>query len=436
MDCRKVGYFESICIYLHEYAMGSGTIVTIADISGSIDPDIMMEAIQDLYLKHPLLHSIIEEKEGDYFFNTTAKQSDLVIEFLKSNISKERLLEKELNTQLNPGKSLWRMLFKIDERKRNPIHTLVFTCHHAIADGISSMTLIKELIKTYEKMERGLFIGSKPLPFLGSIEDLSLSHKDSKSYLSHLKNILSDCKERLPIEREASLQNRKSRVLFIDFSSNELESIHRAAKSEKLSINDVLVAAYARALQEVFKKPMRLPLYTPVDMRERSIPSIDPCHFGMYVSYIINILDMDRNKCSFFEFARQYKELFEKELRIQGYPPLLLNMKTKELFDHFEGLQNFDAGLCFNNLGKLSFSGKLEHHRIESFYFSQTRKSGDFPVVHHVATLDGTMHLCIVYVEPLMSHKTAEAIVRAFIHELEKHCGFNHKGQTDNLKAS
>ena len=436
MDCRKVGYFESICIYLHEYAMGSGTIVTIADISGSIDPDIMIEAIQDLYLKHPLLHSIIEEKDGDYFFKTSAKESDLIIEFLTSSISKEKLIEKELNTQLNPIKSLWRMLFRIDERKRSPVHTLVFTCHHAISDGISSMNLIKELLKTYEKMERGVFLGSKPLPFLDCIEDLSLNHKDSQPYLSHLKNMVSKCKEHLPIEKEAPLQHRKSKVLFIDFNANELETIHRVAKSEKLSVNHILVAAYARALEEVFKKPMHLPMYTPVDMRQRSIPAIDPCHFGMYVSYILNILDIDRNKSSFFEFARHYKEIFEKELSIQGYPPLLSHMTTRELFDHFEGLQNFDAGLCFNNLGKLSFSGKLEHHRIESVYFAQTRKSGDFPVVHHVATLDGTMHLCIVYVEPLMSHKTAEAIARAFIHQLEKHCGFGHKGQMDNRKAS
>ena len=339
---------------------------------------------------------------------------------------------------LNPSKALWRITFMIDSRKKHPIHTIILTCHHAIGDGISSMSLIKELMRTYEKIEKGLIVDAKPLPLLDSVEEMALSHNNLDSYISHIKMLSKKCEGAIAIERSAPLQHRKSKVLFVDFLPSEVEAMHRVAKLEKVSLNQVLMAAYAFSLQDVFKKPLKAPIYTPVDMRQRLIPTIDPSHFGMYVSYILNVMEIDRNKNSFFEFARHYKEEFEKELGFQGHPPLVTGKTTRQLFDDFEKqhLEAFDAGLSLNNLGKLPFSKEFHRHRIDAIYFSQTRKAGDFPIVHHTVTLDGAMHLCIVYVEPLMSHTTATGVMNAFIHELEKHCGFSHKSDLESRKAS
>ena len=58
---RRLGYWETVCKYAHDYYMGTGNLVTIAQERGAINLAQFKQVLQGLHQRHPLLQARITE---------------------------------------------------------------------------------------------------------------------------------------------------------------------------------------------------------------------------------------------------------------------------------------------------------------------------------------------------------------------------------------
>lgn len=437
MERRKIGYAEAMSLYLEQKGGEDSHLIAVASVEGNIEPEMMIEAIESLYMRHPILRSVLIKEGKDYFIETGADFANVTVEFLSKKITKEEMIEREMKKGLDPTKALWRVTLSLDSKKKNPIHIIALSCHMTTCDAISSLCFMRELIKAYEKLQRGIKIEHTSLPFLDGVEEFLPTHPILDLYFTHLKKLGEGLLEKGKIEKEGARQSFK--VILADLKKEEVEAIQKTAKAHKITTHALLVACYVFSVHQLLKKQKNMAIYTPLDMRGRSIPAIDQSHFGMYAAYVLTLFDGDLDKRDFFDFARFYKEELEKEIPLQAFPPLVENITTEELLNRFNqspSISMSDA-LYLNNLGKLPFSKEVHgEHRITSLYFAQSKTVGDFPVMYHIATLEEGMHFCMVYNPTIISQMEAEKLMASFIQRLEKECDFLNKASLEVRKAS
>lgn len=160
----------------------------------------------------------------------------------------EKAIEKEKSVRFNyqkPG------LFKISVNDLGDYFKVIFTFHHAIADGWSVAFLMSEFIKAYihgdvlphkNQLSYGEFIKNE----LSALKNYKVI-EFWKNYLSGLKNT-----KLMPNSLSAKSSDGLNTAVFY-LASNEVKSIHRLTQALHISVDMVFLSVYLRLLTALTK---------------------------------------------------------------------------------------------------------------------------------------------------------------------------------------
>lgn len=443
MEKRKLGYIESLCTHACMVGAGTTTTVTFAQIEGEIDEKLMVDALEVIFERHPFLHSVIRPEGEDYVIETSAHFENIPIAFVNHSKAKvEEVVQEELKQCIEQEKYLWRITLLIDHRKsKKKTHAIVFTCHHGISDGTSISLFIHDLLEVYEKLEENINYEEETLPFLDAVEVLCNNQKTIEEYQEEKKAIEQDHFDHFPFEKNAPLNERENHVYCFSFSEEDVEAIYKASKMHKVTINSTLNAAALMAMGEIFQKPMRFSTITPVDLRKYCIPKLGFDHFGFYIGLVQINCDVNTQKGDLFALAKDYEMQLEEEKKSQCFMPDRIDISSEKLFKQFSYFtdakkESFPMGIGVTNLGKYPHKASLRRHKIASLHFAVSRTAGDIPFLIQVVTLEGVMHVCILWPYPMVSDQTAGEYCTRWIKQLEKACNFVHDKEHRAQKAS
>lgn len=255
-------------LYSKDEPMVNHCILTI---DGTVDPVRLKSALMTVLFRHPSLRSTVH---AGVFRQVREVRSNCGSDILSvwdfpqpkgltdADVSQiaagyERRLSEWINTPLDPGKELpWRVLLL----RRTPRQfSLVFACHHSVADGLRHLRFIGEVIQDYN----GATENSSPSTCSltdGRRDDLvamaqACRLKVRHFYLGMIVNLahrflLAPLSPNTRICRATSKPSSEAYFCQGSLNPHELRQIRSRSKSVGATVNDILLAACFRAVEQ------------------------------------------------------------------------------------------------------------------------------------------------------------------------------------------
>lgn len=404
-------------------------VVTISKIKGFISKETLEHARKMVEQRHPKLTCCIDGPSGMMGFSKRFKKSVplQVIETVDHEAWQQVVLH-ELNQSLNSREHLWRitLIYNAD----HTISHLITTCHHAISDGISTISLHSEILSHCGAMQSGSALPSQPiptLPFLPSTEAMfPEAHQGYKGkilgVLWMLKTTLKQLYFRpkvLSFEKRVPAEERTCDVIYRHLEPDLARALVTQCRTEKTTVQGALCAAMLLAVANQMKisetKKLSLMCRSFVDLRRRLSPAVGPEDLGSLASAVPTFHAI-KNSTDFWQLARDVKQAIDQSIH-RGEMFNIVSM-FKVLFDELMVepdksplVNKASLSVEVSNAGKIDIPvnyGPLELEEI-SFMPSQGVFGGVFFVA--VTTFRDRMMLNFAFSEPSISRGSVEALI-------------------------
>jgi NRPS condensation-like uncharacterized protein len=426
---RKLGLVEHLFATLH--SMGAMLYVNIASIQGAISCDVLRAAIDLVQKRHPLLQVHLQASDDGFSFEADGILAIplRVIDRLHQQQWLE-IAEDELVTKFSDnGEPLCRLtLLKTAEVEG--INELIVTFHHAIADGISALHFIHELLSYYQQLVENTPISPiDSLPLLPPFEQLLAQHLSTLDAADLTQIALSQANPAaaLIIEQTAPVKDRSTRLIARKLDRILTSQIKDRCRDEQTTVHGALCAAtiLACARQLLAPVPVLISCSSSVNLRGSCFPSIDSSHLGCFVSNVTisHHVQIDTN---FWELARECKSNIDQliyhkvphdrvsnpELRDKYQPSFIA-----QLAEHNMGRSTTTH---VSNLGQFNFPTAYGSIQLESFYFAAGLSLIGTCLWLGAVTVNQKICCTFTYTHPLISTKTAAVLVNSTIEILDR----------------
>ncbi|MEO1401675.1 MAG: condensation domain-containing protein [Cyanobacteria bacterium J06635_1] len=411
-------------------------VVTISKVKGSISKETLEHALKIVEQRHPQLQCCIDGPIGMLGFGKRLEESIplQVIEAVDSETWQQAAL-KELNQSLDSSQSLWRITL-ICHADHNVNH-LITTTHHAISDGISTISLHSEILSYCGDIQcESAFPSQIPtLPFLPSPEAmLPHIHRGYRGKVSGVLWLLRTALKQLyfrpktlSFEKLVPVEERTCNVIYRQIEPVLTRALLKQCRIEKTTVQGALCAAMLLAVSNDMKtseiKNLSFTCRSFVDLRRRLSPVVGNEDLGSLASAVATFHTIT-DSTGFWQLARDVKQAIEQSLD-RGE---MFNIMTmfKELFNDLLVEPNKSplankAPLTVeaSNVGKIDIPvnyGSLELEEI-SFMPSQGIFGGVFFAA--VATFRDRMIFNFAFSEPSISRATVENLIDDTLSYLE-----------------
>lgn len=405
---RTLGVVESAMAALHECA-GSGQTTSALHFTGHVNVQRLENAAYCVAGRHPLLRAALVE-DGDVLAFAVPRQSRCV-EVRHVAIAEFEdwinCAQQEVNTPLDPVTGLWRITL-IEAPRRT--YVLLLTCHHAAVDGSSLVTILSDLITSYESLaspsssERGVSLhgGCVPPP----LESMLYPRRGAYRQLS--------CSAERPVHQvphrcSAALEQRQSENQYQILEESQLADLFAVSQKYQLTLNSLIGGALLAAACQV-GLGAHLQISSAVSLRGRAPIPIQDRTVGCYINVAETVVDATG---PLHAVARRYQQLLSARI------PSSLYQSTETLLTAHRAkaaaLANgaaFTGGLGFTNHGRIELprTGSIVP---TAYYNVACRRIGNFAVALHAATFNLRLHLAYTYSVPLIDPDTVSDIRRA-----------------------
>jgi NRPS condensation-like uncharacterized protein len=266
----------------------------ILTIDGVVDPVKLKSALLTTLLLHPSLTSTIHsglfrqvrEAKSDYG-NDVLTVWDLAVPQDVAGANRghidaayEKRLSEWLNRPLDPCKDLPLRLLLL--RKTLEEFSLVFTCHHAAADGLHVLRFIGDVVQEYNGHDQNASASTYPLPDGGRDELVAWAQACRRRVKHFYFRMIASLVHRFllaplsPNARICRASSKGSREMYFcqgALNSHEVRQIRSRAESAGATLNDALLAASCRAVEQwndAHGKPSRkISVMVPVSIGDR-----------------------------------------------------------------------------------------------------------------------------------------------------------------------
>ena len=167
---RKMGFLEKAATHFHDARMGAGAVSSVIKVKGHVGFDNFKKAWKILFLRHPFLRAKSRIEGEDYFFDFSARFSDIPINLIKDD-SLESWQFEYGNRILRPfelDQYFWRASL-VQSDKGNYCY-IIFATPHSICDGMSISSLLGELLEVISAINKNIAVttdsGFLPLPLI------------------------------------------------------------------------------------------------------------------------------------------------------------------------------------------------------------------------------------------------------------------------------
>ncbi len=425
---RKLSPLENLYCTLHQF--GSHIVVNVAIVEGYISASIIQKALSLVYQRHPMLRVCIAQLKDGLLFQS---HDQLTINFRvierESATNWVEVAEQEIHTKFDLTHSLWR--FILLQSPDNSSSELMFTYHHAIADGLSCLKFTHDLLSFYTQLAAGESISDvDSMPMLPAAEDL-ISEKltVSRKIEYILKKLYQKIRPtHLMIENAAPVEQRRTRIVPRSLSPNLTEKLKNRCRNENTSIHGALCAAMLLGTAQVAfpETKVRLLCDSSVDLRRLCKPKLGNDRIGSLASRVEVIHSLDQH-AEFWTLARECKATVEQAIR-QKDPQermLLLDwIQVNEAFltKAFAEKMGRSGAIAISNRGQFPFTATYASLNLKAVYFAGSIHCIGACLWLGAVTCQDEMACSFAYAVPLLSDQTAALLIDSVMNQLQNAC--------------
>jgi NRPS condensation-like uncharacterized protein len=429
-DNRKLGQLEKAMEILNSQAT-TWNLVTISQIKGQVQPEILKQSLDIIQSRHPRLNSRIINFRNSFYFQTEGTEKIRLRIVNKLDCSQwEEVVIAEMNEKIDSSKCLLRVVAIYFENQPD-ITYLITTIHHAISDGLSSIQLHGEILTYHERIKSGKGISEiNVLAALPAIEELI--PKSRNWWITKMNSIFLLLKigllkiwkrpKTLGFEKYVDISQRQSNFIHKQLSPESTQKFIRRCREENTTVNSALYAVLLHTLARKFtwqkNQNISVNCLSYFDLRRHFKPPISPENMAVLATSIMGFHTLKIEQ-SIWELARKVKQGVENVSKNGDIFNML--MIVQQLIDFcFLFPREVAATVSLSNIGKINIPniyGSLELEEI-SFAGSHALYAGVFVV--HAATFREKMLLNFVCSQPSISSQTMEKLVNDVIEYIRK----------------
>ncbi len=421
---RRLGLVEELYETLH--SMGAEIYVNIASIQGRLSLDVLKAAIDLLQKRHPLLQVHLQKSDDGFYFcanGTLAiplRTIDRQQEQQWLEIAEDEMLQK-FSGEFEP---LCRItLLQTSEQLGS--NELIVTFHHAIADGISVLHLMHDLLSYYQQLVEGIPIAPidtlPMLPPLDRLLETCLSEADAADRTQVTPKPTSPSPIMI-VEQTAPVGDRQTRLITREFNQLLMSQLKSRCRDEQTTVHGALCAAMILAsVKELSSEvPVLVSCGSSVNLRASCFPLVEPSHLGCFASYVTTTHHAEQNT-HFWKLARECQseiyQLVSRKVphRLASNRELIHKYQASFLAQLAEHNMGRITTTHISNLGQFDYSKSYGSIRLESFHFAAGQNLVGTCFWLGAVTFHQKLFCTFTYIDPLLSRKTAESLADSVI---------------------
>ncbi|NMG10037.1 condensation domain-containing protein [Brasilonema sp. UFV-L1] len=446
---RRLGVGEHL-LWLYDQAVPCHFTLT-AQVVGEFSTDQLQQALAQVQQRHPLLRVriVLDIYRQPWFIEDVASIPLRVLQ-RQSEKHWEQIVEQEFSHPFDWSQA---PLVRVVVLHSSNVSELVVTCHHSIADGLSTAYLLRDILQVLGTPNCEQQLLPKRPPFEALIPEIALASKDNISH-QDLENstqtafapkavsqlFMADDEPKSNIQTlestinnstnaEAILsQSSRPRLLSWSLSKEETSTLINRCRQEQTSVHAAICAAFllaidsesdTKAQQNHFQEPSTLRCLSPVNIRRLLSPPIEE-DFGYYFCLTLTSVTVTPN-LTLWNLARSLKSQLNQQTlpnAIFAHIPetqafLSTNPSPNIVRDMLQDSKGYDV--LVSNLGQLNIQKQFGHLHIAAIYAPATIT----PIYKQfvgVATLEDKMFFTLVYSD--ISPAKVELLQKAAMQQL------------------
>ncbi|WP_337269459.1 condensation domain-containing protein [Oryzifoliimicrobium ureilyticus] len=361
---RSMGAHERL-LYLYS-KLHHRHFCMVGEISGSFAEDNLQDAFDRAQDRHPQLWLAVQDGETGPRFITHMRRIPLQIETSDSSQGWKSIVEKQLATPFNPWIGPLVRAIVLKEKAGIGRWTVILTFHHAIADGLSAVAFLKDIVaalngvRLHKAQQRDSIeeLVGKEMMVTDAMAGVPLPNVD----LATIKAIASR-----PLWRAFDSDNPK--VCSLDFPGELTTYLINEIRYKGVTFQSALCAAIAIAnCRDVSSTSYSV--LSPINIR--SMAKVDTTEIGLFIAAASLKIDAV-NEIPFWSLARRYKEWLSSSRSpksligsLQLVESALPQTANAEIACGLVGAVAYDASV--SNLGVVDVLSAGSKARLESLW--------------------------------------------------------------------
>ncbi len=416
---------ENLFCSIYDAFDGAAVGVTVMGVRGRIEAETLRAALRNLQIRHPKLRArIIKSADGRRCYELPSEPSPIPVDFKDyetDTLPWQEELDRLMRTTLDPTVEPLCRVLVLRSRTRLWCY-LIILVHHGIADGLSSCSLIADLLKYYEDVEkhgRSSPVSSLPIVVAGQA-------RSTGNWVARFTLLPRVIRERRAIRKEmwTSLPHDDQEsphplCVYQVFSKQQTLTLVRRCRKEKTTVYGALVAAALCGLVALLPQQYgRFKCRVPIDIREKlegPKGRVTEEDLGCFISMYENIYAVDEHT-GFWDLAR-HVDRDVKTFIAAGGATLYYNLARFYKF-HTSKKTHKRGTLHVGNYGVVGFRDRYGSLNLEecSILFNSAPGGPSLSLV--AVTIQQRMNLTLVIAE--LSEDFREGLVKEILGQLQR----------------
>ena len=254
-----------------------------ARVKGVFTLDQFHQALSKLQLKYPALSMRLEREAPRRVYAVADTSLEIPIQIVEREHSHSWVAA--VTAELGQAFDLLRSApIRLVWLKGEGVSEIIFTCPHALADGMSVAYLVRDFLTFLGQPN----IESEPMQPTPTMSELlpEFAGKQAIVWQSKLKSVLMrlmlkfGSKPVVPVEKQASYQ-----LLAWELTPQQTAALIRRCRAERTTVHAALGAAFLRSFGTFWGDGWKRKLQSPVDLRKRLTPAVGE-DFGLFVNLV------------------------------------------------------------------------------------------------------------------------------------------------------
>ena len=425
---------EQLFCDFHE--LGAQIVVYIAKLSGPCHSHRFRPALDAVQARQALLQSHLTGTAGNYQFvmAETAAIPFVALE-RSSDTHWQSYADSEVARPFSQGRQ---PLCRVALLHGAGDHELIVTLHHAIADGLSGLMVVQDLLAAYRSITEGAgepttsTFPLTPPELLPPLEQLVGSRSSIFHKFWYVFDLVKQAIFPFQIlgQPDCSVEERQTRFITCALSEAETASLVQACKQRGTTVNSALCAAMllAAAVRLGGRGRIRVSFNTFVDLR-RSVSNRDLSQtMGCLASGLQASFQLGP-KSNLWELAARCQHQIHRAIgKRRPHNDLLaidlFKIDTAFLSKLARQKSGRTATVSISNCGVRSSDRDRSDLQLREFYFISGQHLLGASIWLGATTLDGRLCASLGYADPVLSRDSVLAFQATFLDLLLERSGF------------
>lgn len=405
--------------------MIEGNITCLVSVDGQLSLDRLRSALDRVQRKHPALRVLISQENGELYYEVDAAGAiPLRIVEMRSDDDCIRERDAELTIAFPYDRPQLRVVWL----RSGLSNELLITTSHRICDGMSVLTLIREILKSLHSDDA--LVPYAPVTLRDIIGDLRDEGLPKRQRTARIANALISLVpgSRRPVENKEIYREWMA-------SQGLSAALKQRCKLEGVSMHTALMTVLDKALRATFGKQAPAWIDSPFDGRRGGRLSMIKSDMLFFSGGSFKIQTGQNDTMDFWERARQMHEEIQLKIdqELASIPgkhqyfemlkvPSDSKMRSIIRLQNFLGRRGSRSAFSFSNLGNIQLVDEEAPFALKNFrLFVHSFVVRLFGIIAY--SLHGQLRFIYTGDEKCLGHAEIDALQRQFMALLERYVG-------------